>query len=158
MSQPEQHAGDTVPDNGPGRDGDQGPDRAEDQLALVPRRLAEWEEQDGRVVVHRPRPTTRGLAGLRDRFHYMMAPSQIRLDEVGSTIWRGMDGRATIADLATLVPPEPEAASGQERAEDASPLCDSPELAARRVGLFLRVLLDHELATLDGPGEDAPAG
>lgn len=152
---------------------EQGPSRAEieAQLALVPRRLAEWEEHDGLVVVVRPRPTTRGLAGLRDHLHYLTAPGRVRLDEVGSAIWRGMDGTATIADLAALVPPEagpaPDGSGGgcDGRAEaggeggcddeidcsDSDCDCDS-EIAARRVGLFLRVLLNHELASL----EEAP--
>lgn len=106
------------------------------ELAGRPCRLADWEEKDGRVVVIRPRPETRGLQGLRDRYHYWMAPSRVRLDEVGSLIWRGMNGSATIAELAAMVPAD-------ENGE--------PEAAVERVGMFLRVLLDHGLASIE-PG------
>jgi hypothetical protein len=72
-------------------------------LGLAPVRLADWEEVEGRVVVLRPPPTTRGLRGLLDRFFHRMSASRIRLDEAGSVAWRAMDGERTVAEVAALL-------------------------------------------------------
>jgi hypothetical protein len=72
-------------------------------LGLAPVRLAEWEEEHGKVVVLRPFPAARGIRGLLDRFFHRMSASRIRLDEVGSTAWRAMDGSRTVAEVAELL-------------------------------------------------------
>jgi len=72
-------------------------------LGLAPRRLAEWEEMDGRVVVLRPKPATGGLRGVLDRFFHRMSAERIRLDDVGSFAWRHFDGTRTAADVAGLL-------------------------------------------------------
>ena len=69
-------------------------------LDLAPVRAAEWEEVDGKVVVLRPEPATRGLRGLLDRFFHRMSARRIRLDEVGSVAWRLLDGKRTAAEVA----------------------------------------------------------
>lgn len=69
-------------------------------LDLAPLRAAEWEEVDGKVVVLRPEPATRGLRGLLDRFFHRMSARRIRLDEVGSVAWRLLDGERTAAEVA----------------------------------------------------------
>lgn len=70
-------------------------------LDCVPRRLAEWRAgDDGRVVVERPRPATTGLRGAWDRLLWLMATPRIRLDELGSSVWRQMDGEASLAEIA----------------------------------------------------------
>ena len=69
-------------------------------LGLAPTRLAEWEDDQGKVVVLRPFPTTSGVRGLLDRFFHRMSASRIRLDEVGSVAWRAMDGTRTVAEVA----------------------------------------------------------
>jgi len=69
-------------------------------LDLAPFRAAEWEEVDGKVVVLRPKPATRGLRGLLDRFFHRMSARRIRLDEVGSVAWRLLDGERTAAEVA----------------------------------------------------------
>lgn len=72
-------------------------------LGLAPVRLAAWEEEDGRVVVLRPEPTTRGLRGLLDRFFHRMSAHRIRLDEVGSFAWLHLDGERTVGEVAGLL-------------------------------------------------------
>ena len=72
-------------------------------LGLAPVRLAEWEDEHGKVVVLRPFPTARGVRGLLDRFFHRMSASRIRLDEVGSVAWRALDGSRTVAEVAELL-------------------------------------------------------
>lgn len=73
-------------------------------LHVTPVRVAEWEEQeDGRVVVHRPEPRTSGLRYLVDRLLFEMSTRRIRLDPVGSTAWRALDGARSVADVAALL-------------------------------------------------------
>jgi hypothetical protein len=63
-----------------------------------PRRLLEWSEEDGRCVLLRPRlgPSRLGrrAARLFDDPHY-----RIRLDDVGSLIWKACDGHTSLADI-----------------------------------------------------------
>ena len=72
-------------------------------LGLAPRRLARWEDKEGRAVVLRPEPTTRGLRGGVDRMLHKMSASRIRLDEVGTFAWRHLDGERTVAEVAELL-------------------------------------------------------
>lgn len=72
-------------------------------MGLAPFRIAEWEEVDGRVVVLRPYPATRGVRGILDRFFHRMSANRIRLDEVGSRAWRALDGDRTVAEVADLL-------------------------------------------------------
>ena len=86
-------------------------------LSCVPHRLAEWRVgEDGRVVVERPRPATRGLRGLRDRFEWFMTYPRIRLDGIGSEVWKAIDGVSTLAALAQdLSAKQPDLADADER-------------------------------------------
>ncbi|MCG6963159.1 MAG: PqqD family protein [Acidobacteria bacterium] len=112
-----------------------------DLLELSPVRLAEWEEKDGRVVVRRPRPTTRGLRGLADLISYWLSVPRIRLDEVGSATWLLLDGRRTVGEIAQLV---------RERFGD--PL----EPVEERTGIFVRTLRYQGFVAY--PGWDAVPG
>ena len=64
-----------------------------------PRRLLEWREEDGRCVLLRPRFGTsrpgRWLAGLAGDPCY-----RIRLDDVGTHVWKSCDGRTSLAEIA----------------------------------------------------------
>ncbi len=64
-----------------------------------PRRLLEWREEDGRCVLLRPRLGTsrpgRWLAGVLGDPYY-----RIRLDEVGTLVWKACDGRTSLAEVA----------------------------------------------------------
>jgi len=63
-------------------------------------RAAPWSEQNGRVVVVREQPRVRGLDCLKRWVHWAWHPKRIRLDELGSSIWRRLDGRATLREIA----------------------------------------------------------
>jgi len=70
-------------------------------LAAVPRRLASWREDErGRVVLERPRPATTGLRGVGDLISWWLSPRRVRLDALGATAWRRLDGRTTVAEVA----------------------------------------------------------
>jgi len=75
-------------------------------LDLSPFRLASWEDEEGRVVVLRPEPVSRGIRGLLDRFFFRMSARRIRLDEVGSVAWRHLDGNRTVGQIAALLTDE----------------------------------------------------
>ena len=64
-----------------------------------PRRLLEWREEDGRCVLLRPRfgrsRPGRCLAALTGDAHY-----RIRLDDIGTLVWKACDGRTTLAEIA----------------------------------------------------------
>lgn len=70
-------------------------------LAAVPRRLASWkEDEQGRVVLERPRPATTGLRGVGDLISWWLSPRRVRLDALGSTAWRRLEGHTTVAGVA----------------------------------------------------------
>ena len=75
-------------------------------LGLTPRRLAEWEEVEGKVVVLRPAPSSSGWRGALDRFFHRMSASRIRLDELGSFAWLHFDGERTVAEVGALMEAE----------------------------------------------------
>lgn len=76
---------------------------ATELAAAVPVPLGPWREVEGRVVLVRPAPTRRGWAGLNERFTYWASVRRVRLDETGSAVWRSIDGRRTVAEVAQAV-------------------------------------------------------
>jgi hypothetical protein len=92
-------------------------------LDLAPVRVAEWEERDGLVVLARPVPQGRGLRGLAARFSSSLAPRSLRLDAMGSFVWRRLDGATTVATIVAAMEDE---LGGEQLAE--------------RVGMFVRAL------------------
>jgi hypothetical protein len=72
-------------------------------LGLAPVRIASWEEVDGRVVVLRPYPDTRGVRGFLDRFFHRMSANRIRLDEIGTVAWKALDGERTVSEVADVL-------------------------------------------------------
>ena len=69
-----------------------------DFSTVRPRRLLEWREENGRCVLLRPRlgsgRLARWVAGRGGDAYY-----RIRLDEVGTLIWKACDGRTSLADI-----------------------------------------------------------
>jgi len=107
-------------------------------LELAPVRVASWEEaDDGRVVLTRPRPRTRGARRLADLLSYWMSVRRIRLDEVGSFCWRQLDGRCTVGELA-------------RRLREA--FGEAVEPAEERVGQWVRIMRHQDM--LAYPGHD----
>jgi hypothetical protein len=68
-------------------------------LELAPRRVTEWSEDDGRVVLRLQPPADRWRAPLK-WLSYKMSAKSVRLDEVGSLAWMLFDGRRTVAQVA----------------------------------------------------------
>jgi hypothetical protein len=106
-------------------------------LELTPRRLAEWHEKDGRVVLHRPTPTSSGLKRVLDWFFYHMSARRIRLDDVGSFAWFELDGGKSVSEVAHLV---------------RGNFGDAAEPVEQRLGHLIRVL--HQEKLLAYPGFD----
>ncbi len=104
-------------------------------LELVPVRLAEWEEIDGRVLVHRPRPAGRGVRAVMHRLFYHLSARRIRLDDVGSFTWRELDGEQSVEMIARKL-----------RAE----FGERVEPAEERLGHMVRVLHREELIAYPG--------
>ncbi len=100
-----------------------------------PRRLLEWREEDGRCVLLRPRFGTsrpgRWLAGLAGDPHY-----RIRLDEVGTLVWKACDGRTSLAAIARAM----RAAFG-----------DRVEPADERLARFMRRMLKGRMIAVPAP-------
>ena len=72
-------------------------------LDVVPLRAAQFEEKDGRIVVIRPAPSTRGFRGVIDRLLHELSARRIRFDEHGSFVWRQIDGTRTTGEIAALM-------------------------------------------------------
>ncbi|UCD24403.1 MAG: PqqD family protein [Gemmatimonadota bacterium] len=104
-------------------------------LDISPVRVAEWEEQGGRVVVVRPKPEVSGLRGLLNRFFYSLAARRLRLDEMGSAGWRLLDGERTVGEIA-----------GQLREQ----FGEGVEPAEERFGHLVRVLRREDLVVYPG--------
>ncbi len=96
-----------------------------DLLGIRPVRLAEWVEEDERVVLVRPAPTSRGLRRVTDAVSYWLSPRRVRLDELGSFAWRLLDGRHTVREAVDAL---------RERFGEAA------EPAEERLGVFVRTL------------------
>lgn len=100
-----------------------------------PRRLLEWREEDGRCVLLRPRFGTsrpgRWLAGLAGDPHY-----RIRLDEVGTLVWKACDGRTSLAEIARAM---------------RSAFGDRVEPADERLARFVRRMLKGGMIAMEEP-------
>lgn len=94
-------------------------------LDLVPLRLAEWRELEDRVVLLRPPPDVGPGRGLRRRLSWLMTPSRLRLDELGSYAWRKFDGIVTVREVVSEV---------------RDTFGDRAEPAEERLGSFVRLL------------------
>jgi hypothetical protein len=110
-----------------------------DLMGLAPFRLAEWEEVDGRAVLLRPLPRSRGWRGFVDRLLHRLSANRIRLDEVGTFAWSRLDGRRTVAEVAGLL-----------RAE----FGDRVDPAEERLGHLVRLMRREGLVGY--PGWDDP--
>ncbi len=69
-----------------------------DFASVRPQRLLEWREEDGHCVLLRPRLGSDRLAGWVSKLggdpYY-----RIRLDEVGTLVWKACDGQTALADI-----------------------------------------------------------
>jgi hypothetical protein len=107
-------------------------------LDLVPRRRADWSEQGGIVVVSRQAPECWWRAPLA-WIGYRMSVKRVRLDEVGSFVWKLLDGRQTVAQVAVALRTE---------------FGERVEPAEERLGEMVRTLHDGGLVTY---AEESPS-
>lgn len=86
-------------------------------LSCVPRRLGPWQaDGDARVIVERPKPQTRGLRGAFDHLRWLMSHPKIRLDDLGSFVWKRMEGGEPLTAIAKATSEEfPDRAEGMEQ-------------------------------------------
>lgn len=100
----------------------------------VPVRLVDVADEDGLVVLRKPKMGRFGTGLLRlFRIDPLLT---LRLDDLGSDVWRLLDGRTAGAVLAALQEQHPD--------ED-----DLPE----RLGRHLGTLVGHGLVRLDQPSQ-----
>ena len=99
---------------------------------LRPGRVSEWEERDGKVTLIVPRYGRGPIGSLLARL-LRARPGNVHLDEVGSFVWRRIDGVATVAELAD--------AMRREFGEKIEPVED-------RLVLFMKTLLRGRFATI----------
>jgi hypothetical protein len=112
-------------------------------LDLAPVRVAVSEAQGELVVVHRPKPREHGLRRLGGLLLHVLSAHRIRLDQMGSFVWRRLDGRVTVRQLA------------RELREQFG---EAVEPAEERLGHLIRVLRREDLIAYPGWDEyDSPA-
>lgn len=102
-------------------------------------RNASWSEQNGRVIVERVQPAIRDVQSLKDWVHWAWHPKRIRLDELGSSIWRRLDGRATLEEIADAARHE---------------FPDRKGAISERVAEFIAALRALGLVSFDRTGDD----
>ena len=104
-----------------------------DFARVQPRRLLEWREQDDRCVLLRPRlgstRLARWVAGLGGDAYY-----RIRLDEVGTLVWKACDGHTSLADIVMRM---------RER------FGDRVEPADQRLARFMRKMLRGRMIAVE---------
>lgn len=69
-------------------------------LDVSPMRLADWEEHGDRVVLIRPHPHVPWYLLPLEWLRYLLAVRRIRLDAMGSAVWRACDGHHSVAEIA----------------------------------------------------------
>ena len=107
-------------------------------MDCVPHRLGQWRaDGDGRVIVERPKPETRGLRGAFDSLRWLMSHPKIRLDDLGSFVWQRLDRGETLAEIAIAT-------------AEAHP--DRAEGMGQRLALFVTALRHQGLIELRVPG------
>lgn len=68
-------------------------------LGCRPIRRLEWHEEDGRAIVLRPRLGESKIG--RKLAHMLGFPDyRIRLDELGTAVWKWCDGKSTASEIA----------------------------------------------------------
>jgi hypothetical protein len=97
--------------------------------------VAHAEEINGRVLVHRPQPQGRGVRLAVAWLFHVLSARRIRLDAIGSFVWRQLDGQQTVAEIAQKL-----------RAE----FGDKVEPAEGRLGHMVRVLRREGLIAYPG--------
>jgi len=118
------------------------PEAAPNLLDLTPVRLAPWEEKEGRAVVERLLPPARGLGGWLIRLSFLTGVKKLRLDDLGTAVWRRCDGAHTVRDIV--------AGLREEFGDDCEP-------AEGRLQTFFMLLHREKLVGYPGHDDEAIA-
>ena len=110
-------------------------------LDLAPVQIATWRDENGLVVVVRTPPPVRGLRGHLRHLFFAAGVRRLRLDELGTAVWRRLDGR-TVAEVAAAL-----------RAEFGA-RCEPAE---ERLRLYLDILRRERLIAFPGVDDAAIA-
>lgn len=112
-------------------------------LDLAPVRLTESEDEKGRLVIIRPKPTRRGVTAILHWLQYWMAVPRIRLDDRGAFVWRHLDGVRTVGEIAQLA---------------RKTFGESIEPAEERVGRCVLMFRREDLVAYPGIDPEAESG
>lgn len=116
-------------------------------LDLAPARAAEWREEEGRAVLERPRPSAPVWRRPASWLAYLATVKQLRLDEAGTFVWRRLDGRSRLREIAAAMRVEMGAAY---------------EPTEERIAMLVKLLRREEMVrypAIEGSGEaSAPGG
>ena len=110
-------------------------------LDLAPVQIATWRDDNGLAVVVRTPPPVRGLRGHLRHLFFAGGVKRLRLDELGTAVWRRLDGR-TVAEVAAAL-----------RAEFGA-RCEPAE---ERLRLYLDILRRERLIAFPGVDDAAIA-
>lgn len=115
------------------------PADAPNLLDLVPVPTARSTEAGDLTVVERTLPPVRGFKSFFLRLSFLTGVKRLRLDELGTAVWRRLDGRRTVAEVAAAL--REEFGAGCEPAEE-------------RLGMFLGMLRRERLIAYAGLDDD----
>ncbi|MDZ7316273.1 MAG: PqqD family protein [candidate division KSB1 bacterium] len=101
-------------------------------LEMIPSRSAAFEEQEGKIVLLLPRQPIPLLGRFFRRFREPL-PVRLHLDEYGGFIWRQIDGRTPVKEIAVAL--------RNRYGEAVEPVYE-------RVGLFINKLAHQQLIAL----------
>lgn len=104
-------------------------------LEIRPVRTAGWTEEDDRIVVERALPPTRGLAGWLRRLSFLTGVKKLRLDALGTAVWRRLDGARAVGRVV------------EELREEFGDDCEPAE---ERLSMFLALLRRERLIGYPG--------
>jgi hypothetical protein len=104
-------------------------------LELRPIRAEPWEEDSGRIVIVRSRPTGRDRRKLGEWLRFWLSSGRIRLDELGGRVWLLLDGQRSVGEVADQLRKE---------------FGDEVEPAEERAGEMVRRLHSEELVVYPG--------
>ncbi len=110
----------------------QHPEDAPNVLEMVPRHAIDFIEQDDRVIILLPKFKSNILK--KHLLPRMKSPhNKIHLDEFGTFIWKYIDGKRQVKDIAPLL--------REEFGKDIEPVYE-------RLGMFINMLAQRKLIEL----------
>jgi len=101
---------------------------SENLLELVPERIAQWVEEDGRIVLLKPKVKSARVRKFMVRPNY-----RVKLDDYGSWVWKNIDDARSVEEIGGIL--------RDKYGESIEPLYE-------RLGDFLSILEENGLIRL----------